>query len=205
MVWTIRSCVMADLFQFEPHGLVLQGVVFDSPIQRESSRVAPMYGDTTTRVSNPWLVAGNVVPSAARRVRGDIDYSRRTHMQATKKRQRCYKDNATHHMRGRWNEDPHWTLMRGARLCRGLELDELGAFLDELGRLVLDQLDAAAQQQLDAVQQAARPAARARELLPRLVGARAGARARARARARAGFRVRVRVRVRVGVRVGVGG
>ena len=24
------------------------------------------YGDTTTRVSNPWLVAGNVVPSAAR-------------------------------------------------------------------------------------------------------------------------------------------
>tara|TARA_B100000795_G_scaffold254730_1_gene225853 strand:- start:265 stop:372 length:108 start_codon:yes stop_codon:yes gene_type:complete len=35
--------------------------------------------------------------------------------------------------------------MREARLCRGVELDELGAFLDELGRLVLDQLDAAAQ------------------------------------------------------------
>ena len=35
MVWTIRSCVMADLFQFEPHGLVRS-------IQRESSRVAPM-------------------------------------------------------------------------------------------------------------------------------------------------------------------
>ena len=76
-------------------------------------------------------------------------------------------------------------MMREARLCRGVELDELGAFLDELGRLVLDQLDAAAQQQLDAVQQAARPTARARELLPRLL------------------RVRVRIRVRVRVLLGI--
>ena len=56
-------------------------------------------------------------------------------------------------------------MMGEARVCRGVQLDELGAFLDELGRLVLDQLNAAAQQQLDAVQQAARPTARARELL----------------------------------------
>jgi len=54
-----------------------------------------------------------------------------------------------------------------------MELDELGAFLDELGRLVLDELDAASQQQLDAIEQAARPAAR-------LVGVRVRVRARVR-------------------------
>ena len=39
------------------------------------------YGDTTTRVSHPWLLAGNVVPSAARGMRSQTVYVWLTYFQ----------------------------------------------------------------------------------------------------------------------------
>ena len=47
-------------FQFEPHDLVLRSKKPYSEIENFFSGCP--YGDTTTRVSDPWLVAGNVVP-----------------------------------------------------------------------------------------------------------------------------------------------
>ena len=51
MVWTIRSCAMADLV-YQLGRTILEGMF------RENLIGLCPYGDTTTRVSGPWLVAG---------------------------------------------------------------------------------------------------------------------------------------------------
>ena len=64
MVWTIRSCVMADLFQFEPHGLVRN--------IRENLLGLPLCGSSST--TEPRIQVGDLVvpapPEAPRKPAG---------------------------------------------------------------------------------------------------------------------------------------